>query len=69
MDTLTDIPGKSLPDGGVTLSPLEVRGRDDPGDQFADLPKTVSGKIRRSELRERTAQGDGGAEYLEENHR
>ncbi|MFG2139660.1 AMP-binding protein [Streptomyces sp. NPDC048650] len=37
--------------------------------EFADLPKTVSGKIRRIELRERTAQGDGGAEYREENHR
>ncbi|MCF3148139.1 AMP-binding protein [Streptomyces platensis] len=37
--------------------------------EFADLPKTVSGKIRRIELRERTAQGDGGAEYWEENHR
>ncbi|MFF8810902.1 AMP-binding protein [Streptomyces pactum] len=34
--------------------------------EFADLPKTVSGKIRRIELRERTAQG-GGTEYLEEN--
>ncbi|WP_399084070.1 AMP-binding protein [Streptomyces sp. BBFR2] len=37
--------------------------------EFAELPKTVSGKIRRIELRERTAQGDGGAEYREENHR
>ena len=37
--------------------------------EFADLPKTVSGKIRRIELREATAQGDGGAEYHEENHR
>ncbi|REK91269.1 hypothetical protein DY245_05285 [Streptomyces inhibens] len=37
--------------------------------EFADLPKTVSGKIRRIELRERIAQGDGGAEYWEENHR
>ncbi|GAA0447566.1 AMP-binding protein [Streptomyces sp. NPDC046215] len=36
--------------------------------EFADLPKTVSGKIRRIELRERTAQG-GGTEYREEDHR
>ncbi|MBB5936187.1 AMP-binding protein [Streptomyces zagrosensis] len=34
--------------------------------EFADLPKTVSGKIRRIELRERTAQGGGVAEYREE---
>ncbi|GDY46247.1 hypothetical protein SANT12839_071290 [Streptomyces antimycoticus] len=33
--------------------------------EFADLPKTVSGKIRRIELRERTAQG-GGIEFYEE---
>ncbi|MFJ5681817.1 AMP-binding protein [Streptomyces sp. NPDC093099] len=32
--------------------------------EFAELPKTVSGKIRRIELRERTAQGSG-AEYDE----
>ncbi|MFJ2211044.1 AMP-binding protein [Streptomyces sp. NPDC101062] len=32
--------------------------------EFADLPKTVSGKIRRIELRERTAEGSG-AEYDE----
>jgi acetyl-CoA synthetase len=32
--------------------------------EFADLPKTVSGKIRRIELRERTAQGST-AEYRE----
>ncbi|WP_407549155.1 AMP-binding protein [Streptomyces sp. Pv4-95] len=37
--------------------------------EFAELPKTVSGKIRRIELRERTAQGDGGAEYREEDYR
>jgi acetyl-CoA synthetase len=37
--------------------------------EFAELPKTVSGKIRRVELRERTAHGDGGAEYREEDHR
>ncbi|MEU7261859.1 AMP-binding protein [Streptomyces rimosus] len=38
--------------------------------EFADLPKTVSGKIRRVELRERTAeQGGGAAEYREEDHR
>ncbi|MEV0260150.1 AMP-binding protein [Streptomyces sp. NPDC050617] len=36
--------------------------------EFAELPKTVSGKIRRIELRERTAQG-GGAEFREEDHR
>lgn len=36
--------------------------------EFADLPKTVSGKIRRVELRERTARG-GGVEYREEDHR
>ncbi|WP_277323997.1 AMP-binding protein [Streptomyces sp. 71268] len=34
--------------------------------EFAELPKTVSGKIRRIELRERTAQGGGAAEYREE---
>ncbi|MGW0469296.1 AMP-binding protein [Streptomyces sp. NPDC003027] len=34
--------------------------------EFAELPKTVSGKIRRIELRERTANGDGeGTEYSE----
>ncbi|WP_262699627.1 MULTISPECIES: AMP-binding protein [Streptomyces] len=33
--------------------------------EFADLPKTVSGKIRRIELRERTAHG-GGIEFHEE---
>ncbi|WP_406863840.1 AMP-binding protein [Streptomyces sp. HUAS MG47] len=32
--------------------------------EFADLPKTVSGKIRRIELRERTAEG-GGVEFDE----
>ncbi len=69
MDTLTDMPGESLPDGGATFPPLEVRGRDDPRAHFADLRKTASGKIRRIEPRERTVQGDGGAEYLEENHR
>ncbi|QLE74562.1 AMP-binding protein [Streptomyces rectiverticillatus] len=36
--------------------------------EFAELPKTVSGKIRRIELRERTARG-GGDEYREEDHR
>ncbi|MEH6378283.1 AMP-binding protein [Streptomyces sp. KLMMK] len=36
--------------------------------EFAELPKTVSGKIRRIELRERTAHG-GGDEYREEDHR
>ncbi|MEU7011151.1 AMP-binding protein [Streptomyces sp. NPDC046332] len=33
--------------------------------EFAELPKTVSGKIRRIELRERTAKGEG-TEYAEE---
>ncbi|MEU8550329.1 AMP-binding protein [Streptomyces roseoverticillatus] len=40
--------------------------------EFAELPKTVSGKIRRIELRERTARGElsgGGDEYREEDHR
>lgn len=32
--------------------------------EFAELPKTVSGKIRRIELRERTAKGEG-VEYVE----
>jgi acetyl-CoA synthetase len=37
--------------------------------EFAELPKTVSGKIRRIELRERTATDDGrAAEYREEDH-
>ncbi|ALC19885.1 AMP-binding protein [Streptomyces pristinaespiralis] len=36
--------------------------------EFAELPKTVSGKIRRIELRERTAQGSA-AEYTEGNLR
>ncbi|MET9645836.1 AMP-binding protein [Streptomyces syringium] len=36
--------------------------------EFAALPKTVSGKIRRIVLREHTAQG-GGTEYREEDHR
>ncbi|MGP4000471.1 AMP-binding protein [Streptomyces sp. 8N706] len=35
--------------------------------EFAELPKTVSGKIRRIELRERTAQGST-AEYREGDH-
>jgi acetyl-CoA synthetase len=37
--------------------------------EFAELPKTVSGKIRRIELRERTAQGDGSGEYREEDYK
>ncbi len=36
--------------------------------EFADLPKTVSGKIRRVDLRERAASG-GGEEYREEDLR
>jgi acetyl-CoA synthetase len=37
---------------------------------FAELPKTVSGKIRRIELRERTARGDAAAtEYREEDYK
>ncbi|SFD98418.1 acetyl-CoA synthetase [Actinacidiphila alni] len=36
--------------------------------EFADLPKTVSGKIRRIELRERTMH-DGSAEFHEEDYR
>ncbi|MEV5508315.1 AMP-binding protein [Streptomyces orinoci] len=36
--------------------------------EFGELPKTVSGKIRRNVLREHTAQG-GGTEYREEDHR
>ncbi|OEJ93722.1 AMP-binding protein [Streptomyces thermolilacinus] len=36
--------------------------------EFAELPKTVSGKIRRIELRERTAEGPSD-EYREEDHR
>ncbi|WP_435973349.1 AMP-binding protein [Streptomyces sp. Qhu_M48] len=35
--------------------------------EFADLPKTVSGKIRRVELRRLTAEG-GGKEYTEGDH-
>ncbi|MFF7216155.1 AMP-binding protein [Streptomyces sp. NPDC008238] len=37
--------------------------------EFAELPKTVSGKIRRIELRRRTAEGAVGTEYREEGHR
>ncbi|MFF3249772.1 AMP-binding protein [Actinacidiphila glaucinigra] len=37
--------------------------------EFAELPKTVSGKIRRIELRQRTAEGAVGTEYREEDHR
>ncbi|BAU87015.1 acetyl-coenzyme a synthetase (acetate--coa ligase) protein [Streptomyces laurentii] len=33
--------------------------------EFADLPKTVSGKIRRVELRKLTAEGTTGTEYAE----
>lgn len=33
--------------------------------EFAELPKTVSGKIRRVELRRLTAEGQGGTEYAE----
>ncbi|MEV6331223.1 AMP-binding protein [Streptomyces sp. NPDC051909] len=33
--------------------------------EFADLPKTVSGKIRRVELRKLTADGETGTEYTE----
>lgn len=36
--------------------------------EFAELPKTVSGKIRRIELREATAR-DGSHEYREEDYR
>jgi acetyl-CoA synthetase len=36
--------------------------------EFADLPKTVSGKIRRVELREATMH-DGSREFREEDHR
>ncbi|GAA1500132.1 AMP-binding protein [Streptomyces synnematoformans] len=38
--------------------------------EFADLPKTVSGKIRRVQLREATAAGSAGSadEYREEDH-
>ncbi|MFJ5218586.1 AMP-binding protein [Streptomyces sp. NPDC088354] len=36
--------------------------------EFADLPKTVSGKIRRIELRQRTAERSTGTEYREEDH-
>jgi acetyl-CoA synthetase len=36
--------------------------------EFAALPKTVSGKIRRVELREATRRG-GGTEFREEDHR
>ncbi|MFG3349862.1 AMP-binding protein [Streptomyces sp. NPDC048018] len=35
--------------------------------EFAELPKTVSGKIRRVELRKLTAEGRTGTEYTEEN--
>ncbi|MFE1172608.1 hypothetical protein [Streptomyces sp. NPDC058773] len=58
MNALVDVPGEAPPEGGVMLPPLEVRGRVDPRMM-----------IRRIELRERTAQGDGGAECREENHR
>jgi acetyl-CoA synthetase len=38
--------------------------------EFAELPKTVSGKIRRIELRERTARGDAAAtEHREEDYK
>ncbi|UZJ33621.1 hypothetical protein [Streptomyces endophytica] len=37
--------------------------------EFADLPKTVPGTLSRSEPPARTAPGDGGAAYWEENHR
>jgi acetyl-CoA synthetase len=37
--------------------------------EFAELPKTVSGKIRRIELRQRTAEGAVGTEYREEDHK
>ncbi|MFJ8228746.1 AMP-binding protein [Streptomyces sp. NPDC094448] len=37
--------------------------------EFAELPKTVSGKIRRIELRERTATGAVTTEYDEEDYR
>src|SRR5262249_60837394 len=36
--------------------------------EFGDLPKTISGKIRRVELREATAAGSGN-EYREEDFR
>jgi acetyl-CoA synthetase len=34
--------------------------------EFVDLPKTISGKIRRVELRKREAAGERGTEYLDE---
>ncbi len=34
--------------------------------EFAELPKTVSGKIRRIELRERTARGAGAGTEFDE---
>ena len=34
--------------------------------EFAELPKTISGKIRRVELRARAQQADSGAEHRED---
>ncbi|MFF2813716.1 hypothetical protein ACFVT2_42460 [Streptomyces sp. NPDC058000] len=37
--------------------------------EFAELPRTGSGAVRRTARRERTGQGGGGAAYREESHR
>ncbi|GGU46166.1 hypothetical protein GCM10010211_07080 [Streptomyces albospinus] len=62
MTAWVDVSDEVPPEGGMLLPPLEARG-------FADLPKTVSGEIRRTALRAGRAQGHGGAAYRKENQR
>ncbi|MFI0787138.1 hypothetical protein ACH4Q6_16275 [Streptomyces lydicus] len=84
MNAWVGAPGAAPPEGGALPPAREVRGRvgsrltrePEPAlckrnrrRERADLSKTVSGRIRRIDPRERTARGAGGAEYWEENHR
>ncbi|WP_043266951.1 hypothetical protein [Streptomyces sp. CT34] len=62
MTAWVDVSDGVPPEGGALLSPLEARG-------CADLPKTVSGEIRRTARRVGRAPGHGGAAYRKENQR
>ncbi|MFI9357418.1 hypothetical protein [Streptomyces lydicus] len=70
------LPMPGRPPGPGTAKPVFAHSRHVPAPnrrsrrrECADLPKTVSGRIRRIDPRERTARGVGGAQYWEENHR
>lgn len=69
-------PAPGWPPGPGTATPAFAHSRHVPAPcrhrrrrECADLPETVSGRIRRIDPRERTARGVGGAQYWEENHR